>query len=149
MALQMVKLAARDGIEMAKKPDAEEVRAFFGVMILMGMYDFHDRREYWSETMGHPYIRNVMTRDRFEFLSRCLHVVDSDEADYKNDQLASVRPFIKQLSKMFPKFFPHLEYMTVDERLKHFTVCGTCFLSAFVLFSRCTSVCSLFVRAVP
>jgi hypothetical protein len=117
----MVKLATRDELEL-EEPSEQEVSAFFGVMILMGLYNYHDRREYWSATMGHQFIRNVMTRDRYEALSRCLHVVDSDEADYTNDQLASVRPFIDTLSLNFPRFFPHNEYLTVDERLKHFTV---------------------------
>jgi hypothetical protein len=142
----MVKLAARDDIEF-EEPSEQEVRAFFGVMMLMGLYDYHDRREYWSETMGHPFIRNVLTRDRFEALSRCLHVVDSSEADYANDQLASVRPFIDTLSRNFPRFFPHNEYLTVDERLKHFTVCPP---GHFVTFSMSliVYVCPFF-RAGP
>lgn len=115
-------LAQRDDIDIGVIPEEGEVRAFFGVMILMGLYDYNDRREYWSEKMGHPFIRNVLTRDRFEMLVRCLHVVDSSAADYKNDQLASVRPFIDQLSDSFPRYFPHREFMTIDERLKHFTV---------------------------
>ena len=45
----------------------EELRAFLGINILMGIHKLPKMRDYWSvdEGLGNPLIQKAMTRDRF------------------------------------------------------------------------------------
>lgn len=56
--------------------------AWYGVCILMGCNRVPNTRLHWSrynEYFWSQYIMNVMSRNRFEAIFRCLHLVDNDE----------------------------------------------------------------------
>eukprot|EP00795_Rhopilema_esculentum_P005786 gene5786-11074_t len=63
----------------------EEMRAFFGCLIYMGLCQLSDIRNYWSEALGQERISSVFSRNRFTDLFRYLHCNDNTMALSKND----------------------------------------------------------------
>ena len=60
--------------------DANEIRAYMGFMILMGINKLPEIRDYWSvdPTFRYAPIADRITRDRFEEITRYLHFIDND-----------------------------------------------------------------------
>jgi hypothetical protein len=65
---------------------SEEVKAFFGILLLMGYHCLPSTRNYWStdDDLQVPFITKVMTLKRFEALKRFLHFNDNAETPEKN-----------------------------------------------------------------
>ena len=57
----------------------EEMCAFLGINILMGIHKLPKMRDYWSvdEGLGNTLIQKTMTRDRFLEILQNLHFVDN------------------------------------------------------------------------
>ena len=55
----------------------EEVRTFFGILLLSGVSQVTDYRMYWSnsELTENKMIKNAMSRDRFLLVKRCFHLI--------------------------------------------------------------------------
>ena len=55
----------------------EEVRTFFGILLLSGVSQVTDYRMYWSnsELTENKMIKNAMSRDRFLLVKRCFHLM--------------------------------------------------------------------------
>ena len=53
----------------------EEIKAFFGMNIVMGYHKLSSICDHWSSNpdLGVPYIANVMPLKRFEELRACVH----------------------------------------------------------------------------
>ena len=78
--------------------DCQELLAWFGILILMGLKEFPHIRCYWNRKPFYncPIISEAMPRKRFEATVRCLHLVDNlslvtDQQDAAYDKLAKVR----------------------------------------------------------
>jgi hypothetical protein len=58
----------------------EDIRCWLGIVILMGLKVEPHRRLYWSldHFYGYETIQACMTRQRFEAITRCIHLVDND-----------------------------------------------------------------------
>ena len=60
---------------------ADEIKAFLGVTILMGYHRLPSMRDYYARTadpdLSVPFVKNVMSRDRFELIRRMLHFNDN------------------------------------------------------------------------
>jgi len=78
----------------------EELMAFVGLVIAMGIVSLPSLTDYWSmEPMHcHSWFRLVMPRDRFIQILRYIHVVDNNTAlprtDPRYDKLWKIRPLI-------------------------------------------------------
>jgi hypothetical protein len=59
----------------------EELQAFIGLNIAMGVLRLPQLRDYWStnEILATPWFPSVMSRDRFLLILRYLHLVDSTQ----------------------------------------------------------------------
>ena len=87
----------------------EEVKAYFGFMIVMGMNRLPEIRDYWSsdDKLHNNFIASRITRDRFEEISRYLHFTDNttlparDEPGYH--RLQKVLPIVEHLHSAFWK----------------------------------------------
>ena len=100
----------------------EEIKAFYGILIIMDTMKFARDELYWSESDKHwllgSKISQVMSRDRF-FQIRCyLHF--SDDRCVANDKLHKVRYLLDHLRHAFQsEYVPHKQ-VTVDESMVPF-----------------------------
>ena len=75
----------------------EELKAYLGFMLVMGVNRLPEVRDYWSrdEKLHNSFIASRITRDRFEEISRYLHFTDNmtlparDEPGYQAPEGAS------------------------------------------------------------
>ena len=105
----------------------EELRAYIGFCILMGIAHLPALDDYWSTdpTLHFSLITDKITRDRFRDISRYLHFVDNTTLQQRGtpgyDRLGKVRPAVDFLSTRFTDIYePHKE-VAVDEAMIEFT----------------------------
>ena len=100
-----------------------ELRAYFGFMMLMGLYPKPAITDYWRKDpfVNYAPIADRISRDRFLQIHRYLHFVDNSllpqlgESGY--DRLGKVRPIMEQLQKRFLEIYhPHCEN-AIDEAM--------------------------------
>lgn len=90
-----------------EKVTAEEIWAFFGFMIVMGINQLASLSDYWRKDPFYRYapIADRIPRDRFYELCRYIHFVDNgtllSRDDSGFDKLSKVRPIIDHLSQAF------------------------------------------------
>ena len=104
----------------------EEIWAYMGFMILMGINHLPALSDYWKMDPTYRYgpIADRITRDRFFEISRYFHFVDNTTSlprgDPGYDKLGKVRPVIDLLSERFlQNYNPHREN-SVDEAMIKF-----------------------------
>ena len=86
----------------------EELSAFIGINILMGIHKLPKMRDYWSvdEGLGNTLIQKMMTRDRFLEILQNLHFVDNlqklpPKESQSLDRAWTLRSFFNHLLKHF------------------------------------------------
>lgn len=101
----------------------EELLAFIGLNIAMGMLRLPQVHDYWStnEILATPWFVSIMARDCFFIILRFLHLVDSTKQKSKGeegyDPLYKVRPLIDHLAAVFPKYYQPSCYLSIDEMM--------------------------------
>ncbi|KAK3590559.1 hypothetical protein CHS0354_008489 [Potamilus streckersoni] len=100
----------------------DEIKAFYGILIIMDTMKFERDELYWSESDTHwllgSKIGQVMSRDRFFQIKRYLHF--SDDKRISNDKLQKVRYLLDHLRRAFQsEYVPHKQ-VTVDEAMVPF-----------------------------
>ena len=105
---------------------AEEIRAYFGFMILMGVNRLPEIRDYWSTDPALHYapIADRISRDRFEEITRFLHFVDNTSLPAPGhpsyDRLQKVAPVLKEVNEACRRlYYPHCQ-LSVDEAMVAF-----------------------------
>ncbi len=96
---------------------AEELYAFLGVHIYMGIDRLPRTALYWSETFGHPRITSLFSRDRFKQLLSYFSVVAPDPAAAERDPLPFVRSLAEKLNRSFAAHFTPAEHFALDEAM--------------------------------
>jgi hypothetical protein len=101
----------------------EEFRAYLGICLYMGIKKLPSTRLYWSrdEPLLHCHvISQLMTRDRYENITSCLHVAsappsvtDKDSPTY--DKLHKIRWMLDEIRDRFKSMWSPNQQMTVDE----------------------------------
>ena len=99
-----------------------EMKTFFGVLLLMGIIFKPSIRMYWSmDTIySTPIFGQVMKRDRFELIMKFLHFNNNatyDPADENRDRLHKVRPLLDSLRERCRKVYYPGKNLSVDESL--------------------------------
>ena len=106
--------------------NAEEIKAFLGFSILMGVNVLPDTYDYWSlqETFHYFPIASRISRKRFLEIRRFLHFVDNStltqrrEPEY--DRLGKIRPVINAVNAAFlTSYHPNCEN-SIDEAMIKF-----------------------------
>ncbi|RVE42252.1 hypothetical protein evm_013094 [Chilo suppressalis] len=94
----------------------EDMKCFIGILLVSGYSWLPRRRMYWenSPDTKNELISSAMTRDRFDFIFRHLHV--NDNLDLQ-DKYTKVRPLVTLLNKKFLEFSPLEEHYSVDEAM--------------------------------
>src|SRR5258705_8106520 len=100
----------------------EEMLAFFGLVILMGLRRSRSVRDYWAMRLDRMAIYSeTMSRDRFLQIMSSLHLNDrvntTAYTDPSHDQLIKIRPVYDYLKKQFPKHFYPGQYLSIDEMM--------------------------------
>ena len=93
----------------------EEMKAFVGVIINMGMLKLTDIKEYWSThtTTNLPFFRRVFSRDRFLQIYWMLHVGDLSSTTKR----AKVQPFVDKVIPLFQQYLIPSRELSIDEAM--------------------------------
>ena len=97
-------------------------RAFLGVVIAMGIVNLPEIRNYWStsDLCQVPWFLAVITLNRFEMISRYIHLYDntkvppSDSPDYKLYKLGNIDKF---LTNVFKAIYIPARDLSIDEQM--------------------------------
>ena len=110
-----------------RKITHEDVKAFFGFSILMGIDHLPSSvDDYWSKDplLHYAPIADSIPRWHFRELSQYLHSVDNDHlaprGDPAHDRLGKVRPLIDHLSSKFEMLYEPSMNVAVDEAMIKF-----------------------------
>lgn len=103
--------------------DVLDIRGWLGICILMGCKRLPSHRQYWmrSESFLHcQLISEVMSRDRWEQILRCLHLVDNntvvrDPKDPTFDRIAKTRWLVDMFVEVSEAIYNLEREITVDE----------------------------------
>ena len=109
-----------------EKITVDELRAFFGLRILMGIVKFPAMAMYWSKdtALNQPEITSRISRNRFQDLTRYLHFANSstlpERGQSGHDRLGKVRPIINALQERFLLNYSPNRDQAVDEAMLPF-----------------------------
>ena len=114
------------GSPSAWETTADEMKAFLGFLVLMGIQKLPGLYDYWStdEVLHSFAIASRISRKRFLDLRRFLHFVDNDTVAARGedgyDRLAKVRPVITAVKDSFlASYAPHCQ-CAIDEAMVRF-----------------------------
>jgi len=96
---------------------AEELYAFLGAQLFMGIDRLPRTEMYWSETFGHPLITSLFSRDRFKQLLRFFRVVPPDDDAAARDPLPHVRALAAKLNASFAAHATPSQHLVLDEAM--------------------------------
>lgn len=101
----------------------DELKAFLGLLIAMGIHRVPSLRDYWSTdwVLGVPAFSKIMARDRFLDIYYNVHLCDNSQmprpGDPNFDKLFKVREFVDDVNTNFRlNYKPHRE-QAVDEAM--------------------------------
>ena len=94
---------------------ADNLRVFFGILVLSGYNKLPHRRLYRSskEDVQNLLVINLMRRDTFDQIMRCLHFTDNMKVN--TDQFFKVRPIFEHINKVMMHNRFQGEFISVDE----------------------------------
>lgn len=97
-----------------------DIRQFVGISLYMSISRLPRSDQYWSESLGIPAIRNIMSQKSFKTIKRSIHFNNNDNnlptSDPRHDRLFKIRPLLDQLNNTFSKV-PKEQFLCVDEQI--------------------------------
>lgn len=103
-----------------KPTTAQELYAFIGVHLYMGIDRLPQTDLYWTGNYIHSFVTNVFTRDRFRQIRRYFSVVEHDPESPLRDPIPPIRQLAATLSSSFAKHYKASAYLTLDEAMVAF-----------------------------
>ena len=109
--------------EVWTKITVEELCAYLGFMILMGLVDLPALYDYWQkdEIFNYIPISRRISRKRFTDIHRYLHFVDNSilplPTDPNYDKLGKIRPILNSIADMFRRIYCSHKNVSVDEAM--------------------------------
>ena len=106
--------------------NAQEIQAFLGLRIAMGLCTKPTIEDYWSETWltNTPNFAQVMTRNRYKLLSSFLHFANNsarlERNDPEFDALFKVRPVLKEVLPAWQDSYIPGRNLSIDESMVSF-----------------------------
>ena len=87
----------------------------------MGIVKLPKLTDYWSkdEMLGQPFVKKLMSRNRFEILLRMLHFMNNEEAN-KNDHLSKIGEILDTLNLNFSQDFTSNESICINDSMVPF-----------------------------
>jgi len=95
-----------------------ELLKFIGIMILTGYHTLPQMDHYWSkdEDKDVTLVRNTMSRNRFRYIKKNLHLADNRNLD-SSDTFSKLRPFFNLLNQKFIQFGIFTHNLSIDEEM--------------------------------
>lgn len=103
-----------------------ELRAFIGILIIMGFHRLPSIRHYWltDDNFKVNRIASLMPLKRFLFILRFLHLNNNENmpkrGDEKFDKLYKVRPLLTKLNENFKALYVPQRELAIDESMVGF-----------------------------
>lgn len=100
------------------KISVDEMRCFFGILILSGYNHLPSQRHFWDSgnDMRNNLVCRAMRRDRFLQIKRFLHCEDNAKFD-ANNKMWKLQPLVNRLKKKFVEYFVPEENLSYDEAM--------------------------------
>jgi len=101
----------------------EDLQAFLGLNIAMGLLRLPRISDYWSkcQILSTPFFPSIMSRDRFMDILRYLHLKDSRQqkkyGEEGYDPLYKVKPLVDHLVAVFPSVYQPEQHLSIDEMM--------------------------------
>ena len=108
----------KHGLEPNITPD--EIRVFFGVLLLSGFNSVTNYRMYWanSKLTENKVVKNSISRNRFCTVKRCFHLGSKEPAEGERiDRYSKVRLLVKHLQDKFSEHFVPEQDLSHDEAM--------------------------------
>ncbi|XP_037042056.1 piggyBac transposable element-derived protein 4-like [Bradysia coprophila] len=102
---------------------AEEMKAFIGCLIVMGIHQLPALKHYWSSDpfLHVESVASVMTASRFKKIVENLHCNDNKvqppKSDPNYDKLHKVKPLLESLNENVRKVYQPSAVVTIDESM--------------------------------
>nr|XP_039248883.1 piggyBac transposable element-derived protein 4-like [Styela clava] len=118
------KIAASGGSQTWKPTTAEEVKAFLGLIIIMGLIRMPQLTMYWQKKnwiFDWPTPNKIIPRDRFKLLWKYLHFCDESKSpspqDPLRDRLYKIRPLLELVEPTLLSVYTPDKYIAIDESM--------------------------------
>ncbi|KAG0414983.1 hypothetical protein HPB47_007864 [Ixodes persulcatus] len=98
----------------------EEIKTFFGMMMIMGTLKFPRMRMYWQPATQIPSVSEAMGVNRFFKLRSALHVTETSSPRAPTDKFWKVRPVLDAVRQRCLELAPS-ENNSIDEQMIPFT----------------------------
>ena len=105
------------------KTNKEEIRAYFGFHVLMGINQLPEIRDYWAtdERLHYAPIAERVARNRFEEITRYLHFVDNSTLPARGEdgytRLQKVQPIISAIRERCLSTHRPMAENSIDEAM--------------------------------
>jgi len=102
-----------------RKPDIIVLKAFLGILLLMGIIHKPRIEDYWSSSIlwGTPGISEVMSHDQFRLILRNLAFALGRN---KKDRLHKIRPLMEKIINTSRSLYAPKEFLSIDESMVKF-----------------------------
>lgn len=100
--------------------DSYELQAFIGVHIFMGIDSLPQRRMYWQADTRHDIVASMLSRNRFESITRYLRVSPPEAGAAPRNPFSFVHAFIASLNQSFPRHWNPGRHIALDESMVSF-----------------------------
>lgn len=98
----------------------EDIEQFIGTCLFMSIIQLPATRNYWSQSIGHPAVSEVMNCNRWEEIKRYIHFCDNSQSvprsDPNHDKLFKVRPLLNAFRERLLQV-PKEQFLAVDEQI--------------------------------
>ena len=112
--------------------NVKEIKSFIAVNFLMGIKTMPSYKDYWSSDpmLRDPYISNIMTLKRFQWLLANFHLNDNSQMPSRDDpnfdKLYKLRPLLDGLNQQYSKCYKPTEYLpTLKNNWQRCNFCST------------------------
>ena len=109
-----------------KPVDVADLKAFFGINILMGLNKLPSIDDYWKQSPVYHYspIADRISRNRYREISRYLHFVDNSTLASRGspeyDRLGKIRPLLEQIQSRCATLYNPSKELAIDEAMIKF-----------------------------
>ena len=114
-ALSAITPSRRSLFRTWKDVTMQEVRAFIGVVLQMGLVQLSDIKDYWSThtTLNFPFFRSIFSRDRLLQILWMLHVGDASSTTRRS----KIQPFLNRIIPLFQQCLTPRRQLSIDEAM--------------------------------